>query len=389
MRIHLLVLLAVVAISCSKNRDQVSKSSSQAATAALPNNKIESCNFGFTQFNMTKRAPVDEIYAEPSMTNNGINFETPSAVILLDFNGHEVQSSVWNASAFTTAPGNLQAAEIQKILQRVSEDYAPFQVLVTTNEALYNLANPSRRMRVVVTESWEWYGAAGGIAYYNSFTWGNNTPCFVFSSLLGYNEKYIAEAISHEVGHTFGLRHQANYSANCSLLSENNMGIGSGITGWAPIMGIGYYQNVTTWNKGAILDGCGVIQDDLATIGGVLGFKADYNVDLDKANELVSTETGTITSQTDVDYFFVHSNNAPLTIKATPLCIGDGVGANLHVKLRIYDKKKDLIQTISNPSSLEASITLPKGKYYIGVESADGSNGSKYGLLGRYTLKVI
>ena len=148
-------------------------------------------------------------------TGGGGGTTPPSAnVILLDFNGEYVANTMWNVNGpFTCAPANLNAEEVGLILQRVITDFTPFNITVTTDEAVYNAANPSKRTRVVITESWEWFGQAGGVSYINSFTWGTNTPCFVFSSLLGYNVKMIAEACSHEAGHTLGLRHQSLYDA--------------------------------------------------------------------------------------------------------------------------------------------------------------------------------
>ncbi len=49
------------------------------------------------------------------------------------------------------------------------------------------------------------------------------------------NEKYTAEAISHEVGHTLGLSHDGRITPSEGYYA----GHGSGDTGWAPIMGVG------------------------------------------------------------------------------------------------------------------------------------------------------
>jgi serralysin len=48
-------------------------------------------------------------------------------------------------------------------------------------------------------------------------------------------EKYTAEAISHEVGHTLGLSHDGRITPSEGYYA----GHGSGDTGWAPIMGVG------------------------------------------------------------------------------------------------------------------------------------------------------
>ncbi|WP_305803521.1 hypothetical protein, partial [Thiolapillus sp.] len=47
-------------------------------------------------------------------------------------------------------------------------------------------------------------------------------------------------------------------------------GHGDGFVSWAPIMGVGYYKNVTQWSKGEYPD-ASQVQDDLAIIDGKLG----------------------------------------------------------------------------------------------------------------------
>ncbi|HYK57735.1 MAG TPA: hypothetical protein VEV15_14805, partial [Flavisolibacter sp.] len=249
MKISPIVLLALL-VSCTKTIDAPSEK-----TKLLADKKIEACDFGVQVFNKTKRAPTQETHIlQESYTlkkkPRGEPVISSNATILLDFNGHVVSNTIWNTDIgdINATPANLREIEIDKILKRVGEDFSPFDVTVTTDEALYNRTNPLKRMRVIITENWEWFDVVGGTAYVNSFVWGNDTPCFIFSTLLNYNEKFIAEAISHEAGHTLGLLHQALYN-DCNFLSEYNLGFGEGPTSWAPIMGIGYYNNVTTLHK--------------------------------------------------------------------------------------------------------------------------------------------
>jgi hypothetical protein len=374
--------------ACTKNNDQVS---SVLKTPA--DKKPEACSFGLTTFNQTKRAPSthDEYVGATKRKKDGeaqAPAGPPNATIFLDFDGQTVNGTLWNTNGgLACAPANLNSAEVDRILKRVGEDFAPFNVTITTDESVFNATNPHKRMRVVVTESWEWYGLVGGIAYYNSFTWGNNTPCFVFSTLLGYNEKYIAEAISHEVGHTIGLQHQASFTNTCNFISEYNLGAGEGQLGWAPIMGIGYYRNVTTWNKGAVSSGCGAVQDDVAMISGILGLKADVNTGFSKAVEVEQSVTGVINTQNDIDYYYVDLKN-PAKITLDPHCLGDGVGANMNLRMNIYDKQGNLLRTVDNTASLNVEALMGRGKYYIGVETIENAYQNRYGMLGNYTLAL-
>ncbi|MBM3432559.1 MAG: hypothetical protein FJX92_06115 [Bacteroidetes bacterium] len=152
-----------------------------------------------------------------------------SAVIFLDFDGHTVDGTGWNYNGpIYCAPSGLDNTKITTIFNRVAEDYRPFNVNVTTDSTKFLAAPLNKRMRVILTITSSWYGNSGGVAFVGSFKWGDDTPCFVFSALLGYNEKFVAEATTHEAGHTLGLYHQAAYDNNCSKTSEYNGGTGTG-----------------------------------------------------------------------------------------------------------------------------------------------------------------
>jgi len=171
-----------------------------------------------------------------------------SKVIYLDFDGHTTTGTNWNisygdpivtpaydfdgnVSSFSTA----ELQEIQDAWDLVSEDYRPFDVDVTTQdpgvEALRNTGagDTAWGVRVVIGEN-TWYGPAGGVAYVGSFDWDSDTPAFVFN--VGF--KGMAEAASHEAGHTVGLGHDGS----TTLPPPNDVyypGHGSGPTGWAPL----------------------------------------------------------------------------------------------------------------------------------------------------------
>jgi Matrixin. len=131
----------------------------------------------------------------------------------------------------TVGGSGLDAAQITTVFNRVAEDYRPFNINVTTEEAKFLAAPLGKRMRVVLTVNHEWYGISGGVAFVNSFTWTDNTPCFVFTALHvngagQYVIKNIAEASAHEAGHTLGLYHQSVYNASCVKIAEYNAGQG-------------------------------------------------------------------------------------------------------------------------------------------------------------------
>jgi hypothetical protein len=315
---------------------------------------------------------------------------TAASVIYLDFNGQYVANTMWNVNGpVTAAPANLTSEEINTIFQRVAADFSPFNVTITTDEAVYNAGNPLKRTRVVITESWEWYGQAGGVSYLNSFTWGDNTPCFVFSSLLGYNVKKIAEACSHEAGHTLGLRHQSVYDANGVKLSEYNWGQGSGEIGWAPIMGASYGENLTLWHNGPNSISATSLQDDVAKIAAVVGFVTDeFSNTTSNATSLSGSKNGLINNSTDVDFFSLNIQGTQ-TVSLIPINVGpNNDGGNLDLVLNIYSSQGSLISTINDPMILNAGVSLAPGTYYLSAGTTDNQFTTRYGMLSKYVISV-
>jgi hypothetical protein len=128
---------------------------------------------------------------------------------------------------------------------------------------------------VIITENFEFYcgptACAGGVAFIESIKWGLDVPCFVFSKALGYKQKNIFEACSHEVGHTVGLYHQSSYSNACVFLAEYNSGFGTGSTSRAPIMG-NSYSRIGYWWIGPTSFSCTNFQNDSLIIRKLTGY---------------------------------------------------------------------------------------------------------------------
>jgi len=285
----------------------------------------------------------------PAMSQVPIYNSYPEAapVIFLDFDGYTVSGTSWNYNGPIYCGGSgLNSNQITEIFNRVAEDYRPFTINITTDSTKYLSAPVNQRTRVVVTVTSDWYGSAGGVSFVNSFTWGDNTPCFVFSQLLGYKTKNIAEAASHEAGHTLGLRHQSSYDANCSKTSDYNTGAGTGEMSWAPIMGVGYSRNLTTWYNGPSSLGCTEFQNDLdiitSTANGIT-YRSDYQptsfitapTQVFTRNQF--TASSIIVKNTDEDIFrFVLPSLKTFQLSAIPFNVGVGnAGANLDLKVSL------------------------------------------------------
>jgi PKD repeat protein len=341
-------------------------------------------------------------YFPPDQTFQLHSKRGSSRVIYLDFNGHTTSGTHWNSSfnggadivsaPFDTDgnPSSFSASEldvVQYVWKRVAEDFAPFDVDVTTEdpglEALRraSASDNAYGVRVVISPT-NFYPNAGGVAYIGSFNWNSDTPAFVFSNKLGNSEKYIAEAASHETGHTLGLSHDG-VTGGAAYYSGHGT--------WAPIMGVGYSKEVSQWSKGEYANANNT-EDDLAVMQtyGLIYRQDDYGNALATARALTGTSfriSGIIEQRGDVDLFSFITGAGTITLNVTP-----GIrGANLDIEAKLFNASGQQI-AVSNPAGLSASISLvvPAGTYYLqidGVGTGDPNTGyTDYGSLGEYTL---
>lgn len=328
------------------------------------------------------------------------SYSNAQATVFLDFDGHYVQGTAWNWSGPIQAlPSGLSASAITEIFNRVAEDYRIFNLNITTDSTVYRATPTGKRIRMIITSTYEWYGKAGGAAYVGSFAWGDDTPAWVFSNLLNNNIKNVAEAISHETGHTLGLQHQSTYNADCIKTAEYAGGQGSGEIGWAPIMGVGYYKNLTTWHKGANTISCHELQNDVDIIAGTankFGLRTDDHANtLDAATPVNISgfdfaATGLINSPGDRDIFkFSISNTVNFRINATPQNIGAGnAGANLDIQVLLVNQYADTIGRYNPAELLNAGLdsNLNSGTYYLVVDGVGNVNLAEDASLGFYAI---
>lgn len=328
------------------------------------------------------------------------SYPSASAVMFLDFDGHTVSGTSWNSTGpIICAPSGLNNTQITTVFNRIAEDYRPFNINITTDSTKYLAAPVANRMRVILTPTYEWYGAAGGVAFVNSFIWGDDTPCFVFTGLLNYNVKNIAEAAAHEAGHTLGLFHQASYDANCVKTSDYNAGQGTGEIGWAPIMGVGYYQNFTLWNNGPNSFGCTNYQSDLSVITSYNGFTYrtdDYTGSFAAAPNIPFssnqfTVNGVIEQSTDQDLVkFTQPSYGRFQLSAIPYNVGTGnAGSDLDMQVTLFSSTQTQL-SVYNPGTLLSSVidtNLNAGTYYLRIEGKGNMYAPNYASLGSYALQ--
>ncbi|WP_220498365.1 Calx-beta domain-containing protein [Rhodopirellula sp. JC639] len=332
--------------------------------------------------------------------------------IFLDFDGHTTSGTSWNSfngGADIVTPAfsfsgdasfeDTELSRIHAIWQRVAEDFLPFDVDVTTEEPSIDRlirsgsGDSAWGVRVVVGGNGSWYGNAGGVAYLGSFNWNSDTPVFAFEDALGNgNEKYTAEAITHEAGHALGLNHDGRTSPSEGYYQ----GHGSGASGWAPIMGVGYYKELTQWSRGEYAYASNA-EDDLAIITGNNGFgyRADDHGDTLATASVLSADQGAVVQagiverNDDDDLFTFLTDAGTVSFDVTPF----ERGPNLDIYAALLDATGALIVASNPVGSLSATLsaTLAAGQYYVQVTGAGqgdplATGYTDYGSLGAYTI---
>ncbi len=320
-----------------------------------------------------------------------------NAVIYIDFDGETVTDSNWNsgnpivavAPTFNGLP--LTNAHIASVVDAVAEDFAPFNVSVTTDVARYNAAPIGRRMRCIVTPTDPITdGTAGGVAYLNSWstagtTYDDDVPCWCFGM---YDPASMALVISHEVGHTFGLSHDKTAALDYYPGHANKL--------WGPIMGAPYGCTMTQWSNGQF-NGSTNPEDDVAIIANAINaidFMTDAAGNTLGAALVSDTVNGVLTineillDQNDEDWFKINSYNGTIAITANPTATEE----NVDISLELRDSTGILVTGSSPTGNRGASFNtvLTAGVYYIVVRpSGDGpvSTGyDEYGSIGAYRI---
>lgn len=399
----------------SKSRDVFYSNKAHAASA------VASCGSHISRAPYaTRHARFENLEPRLNLTSIPALSSWPSAnhTIYLDFDGHVTEDTCFNNGQSFYSPAysedssvsefSAEIATISEAFDRVAEDFAPFDVNVTTVEPPLGdlkLSGPGDTrwgVRVVITSDMPFSTDCGGLAVIDSFNSSVDTPAFVVSA----NGFGLGDSISHQVGHALGLTDDGTSAV------ANYEGHGSGITSWAPIMGSGYTSNVTQWDNGEYFDsnnaGLGANGgkgwDDLAIITGYNGF--GYRPDLGGQSPMTSVILswsnsnlygfGSIETTDDIDFFHFATNGGPVLLEISPAA----VGANLDILAKLYDSAGylagNLIATANDPSTLNATINvaLPAGLYIltvegvgVGVPSGNLPTGyTAYGSLGHYTI---
>lgn len=371
------ILLTLANTSCKKQ--DLSATENVITPQLSPAGKPALCNM--------KEDAAKTRAALMNRTTAGTN--SSPVVLLLDFNGHVLSNSVWNGGMTWNCPAvpgaQLSAAMKDLIFENVKEDYSAFNITVTKNEADYAAAPAARRMRCVITHKMiPQFGNVGGTAFVGSMAWADNTPCLVFCDPLLYNAQYISGAISHEIGHTFGLQHQSRYDESCSMQEEYHSGEGDGPLSWAPIMGLSYYKNLVTWHNGSSVLGCSDIQSDVSVITSTAVMKADDYKDVLNSNTIILPTTGNkagcLEQACDIDAFKKNDAGSK-RIKISSK-------GNADIALEVYNQNGALLSVYDDSESSGVNVVV-NGKRFFKVRISSNQPFVPVGNgFGSYTIQV-
>jgi len=361
--------------------------------------------------------PVDPKLRDQVMGMPVLNSNPGAAVTLyLDFNGNSesdwyfVENGVethfknFSTPVFSTDADRFtfnasEQAMIREVWARVAEDFAPFNINVST--AYYGgFANGQALHVVIGGNPNDWLKMdSSGYASIGSFRDNAPNTVFVFDlaawANAGVTEEgralnaaaALATTASHEAGHAFGLRHHAQYGPGGVLITNYNPGTPQ----WTPIMGNNLASDRTTWEAGQTDLGANTMQRDmdvLSSAANVFGYKPDdHGNTIGGASLLTSnlaigplTGKGIIGTMTDIDAFKFTSGGGVTQFKVT----GAQYGANLMPIVEVWSANGLVARAGSNGATqVTLNVTLSTGTCYVLVRGY-----GDYGGVGQYTLTV-
>lgn len=306
--------------------------------------------------------------AIPSITTlrNLQNRPGSANVLFIDYWGGSLSNTAWNANytsnnpinytAYDTDgnPGSFSSEERYSMWlawREAVEDYAAFNINITTSPTVYNTAAVTNRLRIIVTTTSSWYGSSGGVAYVNVF--GLNSDYYKVGWAWNLTNRSMGMTISHEAGHQMGLGHDG----------ENGSSYYSGHGVWGPIMGAPFGKPYVQWSKGEY-PGANRFENDTAIISSKLGSIADEAGNgFTGATPLglpVNNRAGLIGYNDSDAYKFTLSSSSSVNIEVIPL-LGDeneprASNLSMNVSLVRLNAGGNIITTLN---SIKASDNVP------------------------------
>lgn len=338
--------------------------------------------------------------------------------VYLDFTGH-TESRPFGLESLVTpvfdmdgeSDGHFSLTElavIDDVWAHVAEDYAPFNVNVTTAKA-----PGDDGVRVAIGGDWDdWYheGASGVNLSWTWFVgntvWGFSDTILDLSNLGDDVAARIGTTASHEAGHYFGLEHKGDFERHEFFgfswweLGDPDDEYSVGTGNMVPIMGNNLSTGRTIWTEAHIDTGADTAirgSDDMTVLANALGRRADDHPSNPRAANVQHLGTfgsfglrrvvaGIIEQNSDQDAFvFDVTTTAEIGLRG----LVNEVGADLDLRLELGRIQGNTIQSleVDNPDdSLDASITreLTPGRYFVRVSSTADFQGD----VGQFTVRI-
>ena len=315
-------------------------------------------------------AQLQQLQSKPSANN----------VLFLNYWGGTLSDTVWNDDytngddiIYTAFSGDADTSAFSQVdryrmwlgWRETAEDYAPFDINITTDVTVYDAAPSERRSMIIATTSDGWFGAAGGVA--NLLSFGNDYSGIGWA--WNNDPDTLGQTISHEAGHQLSLRHDG--------ASGTQYYAGHG--DWGPIMGAPFGKRYVQWSKGEYLNAFNV-EDDLQIIKTRLGEDPDTVGDTEAGAMQISSsayvegmiEPRGLNGGVDTDvYRFDLAADGNVSIDIAPLlgAEAEDYGTNLSLDAQLTDGVNVLAQSalsgepMSNVLFFDAGLTA--GSYYL------------------------
>ncbi|CAK8721252.1 Serine protease, subtilase family [Candidatus Electrothrix aarhusensis] len=316
--------------------------------------------------------------------------------------GNDITYTPYSSDSITSSFSTTDQYNMWLAWREASEDYAPFDINVTTKESVYLATAVTNRVQIIATTTDYFYPDAGGVAYTDIFIDTSNDyyrTGFAWNSGAGA----LGMTIAHEAGHQIGgLSHDGTFSKG-----DDSYDSGHGV--WGSIMGGPFNKAYVQWSKGEYSD-ANEQEDDLSLIKGVLGSIADdagnSNASATALTLPVTDQEGQITPDglsSDID---VYKFNASGTshIEVSPLLgdEGENRAANLAMNVTLKNAAGSVIASMTssdnsplapNTNTFVYDGSLTTGTYYLTIDAVspdtNWSTGfGEYGNGGLYRMSI-